>query len=212
MALTGEAALLVTNDVAAEAEAAFDQWYIDEHLPERAAVPGFRRGRRWRALGHGQRDLTLYELATLETMRSAAYLARTAAPTPATRAMMGNFLGMSRSVCRIRDATGAGDGGAAAFLPLPRAHGAGLATALADARGAAGVLSVAWLDCDEAASAGDSVESRLRRVPDSTIELAAWIEATGPEEAGVAARRVAAALGFDKPAGLYRLVAAMALR
>jgi hypothetical protein len=217
MALNSPAVLLVTNDVTPGVEAAFDQWYIDEHLPERAAVPGFRRGRRWRAVTGGPRDLTIYEIDGMEVMRSLGYLARTAAPTPATRAMMGFFIGMTRSVCHVQGAAGAGDGGAAGFLPLPRTvEGGAVDEALARTRQAAGVLAVALLDCDRAASASDSEESRLRRAPDRTIERAIWIEAADQAQAEAALQPALVRLRGTGHAAVelpstYRLVAGMAL-
>jgi hypothetical protein len=47
MPLIGTGVLAIWNDVAPEAEAEFNAWYLEQHLPERLAVPGFRRARRW---------------------------------------------------------------------------------------------------------------------------------------------------------------------
>jgi hypothetical protein len=206
MALTAPAALLVTTDVAAGAEAAFDEWYIREHLPERVGVPGFLRGRRWRCVGEGPRDLILYELEAIAVLGSAPYLARLAEPTPATRQMMPFFRNMSRSACHVAGAAGSGDGGAAVLLPVARAGMADVRGALGGLARQPGVLAVALLDADAAGSRSDTTESRLRAAPDLVIDLAAWIEATEPQHAMAAAARLPHAAG---PAMPYRVVAAM---
>jgi hypothetical protein len=50
-----------------------------------------------------------------------------------------------------------------------------------------GVVARALLRCDVEASRSDSVESRLRKGADQTIETAAWIEAATPERARASA-------------------------
>ena len=46
MALAGDGAILIWNDITDEGCAAFYDWHIAEHIPERVAIPGFLRGRR----------------------------------------------------------------------------------------------------------------------------------------------------------------------
>ncbi len=46
MPLLGQAAMLLSFDIAAEAIAEHDDWHTHEHLPERLAIPGFLRGMR----------------------------------------------------------------------------------------------------------------------------------------------------------------------
>lgn len=67
---------------------AYNSWYSYEHVPERLAVPGFRRCRRFRAHGPGPLTtyLTMYDLTDLSVLTSPAYLERLNNPTPLTRA------------------------------------------------------------------------------------------------------------------------------
>ena len=50
MAGLPSAAMLLSFDIAEEAQREHDDWHSHEHLPERLAIPGFLRGSRWRAL------------------------------------------------------------------------------------------------------------------------------------------------------------------
>src|SRR6201999_3863034 len=45
--LAGEAVVAIWNGIAPEARDAFHDWHINEHMPERVGIPGFRRGRRY---------------------------------------------------------------------------------------------------------------------------------------------------------------------
>ena len=44
--MIGDGILALWNDCEASHEDAYEDWYQGEHLAERLAVPGFRRGRR----------------------------------------------------------------------------------------------------------------------------------------------------------------------
>ena len=46
MTMLTDAILGGWNDVDPAQETAFNDWYVRDHLPDRLAVPGFRRGRR----------------------------------------------------------------------------------------------------------------------------------------------------------------------
>ncbi len=70
MSLLGEGALVIWNDVALGSEQEFDRWHIKEHMPERLAVPGFLRGRRYTADSGHPRYFILYETASVETLGS----------------------------------------------------------------------------------------------------------------------------------------------
>lgn len=199
MTIDSPAVLLVQNDVAPGREAAFDAWYLADHMPDRVGVPGFRRARRWRAIEGGPRDLSLYEIDGTHVMSSASYLARLAAPTEGTRRSMGAFIGMRRSVCAVHGAEGFADGGCAALVPATPPEGTAWVARLLDiaawrAGPEAGIVARALLRRDAGASRSDSVESRLRRTADQTIDAAAWVETSSPEQARTAADAVVAAL------------------
>jgi hypothetical protein len=122
MPLLGEAAMLLSFDVAEAAASEHDQWHTHEHLPERLSIPGFLRGTRWVALQGRPRYLVLYEVEHLATLESAAYLERLNHPSPWTAKMMPHYRGMSRGLCSIVGSSGFGLGHVALltrFKPAP---------------------------------------------------------------------------------------------
>ncbi len=116
MPLLGSAAMLLSFDVEADAIEEHDRWHTHEHLPERLAIPGFRRGTRWLATSAGPRYMVLYEVEGLATLASEAYLARLNSPSPWTRKMMPRYRGMNRGLCAVAGSFGWGQGSAAALL------------------------------------------------------------------------------------------------
>jgi hypothetical protein len=110
-ALLGSAAVLIWNDVAPEGRAQFYEWHDKEHIPERLALPGFRRGRRLRKAGHTPEWLTIYEADDLSALVSQEYLARLNSPTPGTTANLKHFKNTSRAVCRVAHSVGSSTGG-----------------------------------------------------------------------------------------------------
>lgn len=212
MSIESPAVLLVQNDVAPAREDSFDAWYLADHMPDRVATPGFRRARRWRAIEGGPRDLSLYELDRLDTLTSPAYCARLADPTPGTRQHMDAFVGMIRSACRVEHAAGFADGGFAALLPFAAMPPTLLAAPGWQPDPGAGLVACAILRADPGRSLTDTVESRMRTVPDRHIAAAAWIEAASAEQAAAALQAARAACGaaglVTGSAVLLRLVAA----
>jgi hypothetical protein len=116
MPLLGSAAMLLSFDVDAEVVAEHDRWHTHEHLPERLSIPGFRRGTRWVAAEGPPRYMVLYEVDSLATLASPAYLARLNDPTPWTARIMPHYRGMSRGLCAVLGSFGYGQGGVAALL------------------------------------------------------------------------------------------------
>ena len=47
MSLAGTGAVAIWHDIAPEGRAEFYAWHGRQHMPERAAIPGFIRGRRY---------------------------------------------------------------------------------------------------------------------------------------------------------------------
>jgi hypothetical protein len=92
-----EGVLAVWTDIAPELEADFNEWYWREHLPERLAVPGFRRGRRFRALSGAPRYFACYDLEAPAVLESAAYLERLNHPTEWTKRVMKGFRNTTRA-------------------------------------------------------------------------------------------------------------------
>jgi len=100
MALLGRAALAMWWDIAVEVRADFEHWHAHEHFPERLALPGFRRGTRWRS-AEGEGMFVLYELERHATLSSPEYLARLNAPTPWSTRLMPHHRNMVRSQCHV---------------------------------------------------------------------------------------------------------------
>lgn len=108
--------MLLSFDVADEAIEEHDRWHTHEHLPERLSIPSFLRGTRWLASEGGPRYMVLYEVESLDTLASEAYLARLNNPTPWTRSMMPHYRGMQRGLCAVLGSFGFGQGEAAALI------------------------------------------------------------------------------------------------
>ena len=115
-ALLGQAILGVWSDVDPGIEADYNAWYLHEHIPERLAVPGMRRGRRYRAADGSPRYAAFYEAATLDVLTSGAYRAQLANPTEWTQRVMRGVRLMQRGLCTVLADVGQGMGGAATFV------------------------------------------------------------------------------------------------
>jgi hypothetical protein len=105
------AAMLLSFDVVSEARLEHDDWHSHEHLPERLAIPGFRRGSRWTALAGGPAYFVLYEVGELGVLSSPSYMDRLNHPSPWTTKMMPSYRGMRRGLCEIVARAGHGLGG-----------------------------------------------------------------------------------------------------
>lgn len=98
--MSGKGVLAIWNDCVQSEENNYENWYQNEHLPERLGVPGFIRGRRYQSLVSSPRFFTWYEVASPSTLTSESYMARLSDPTPWTQEIMANvFLNASRTVC-----------------------------------------------------------------------------------------------------------------
>jgi len=116
--LLGRGALVIWNDVAPGSENEFDHWHITEHMPERLAVPGFLRGRRYTADADHPRYFTFYETASVETLGSSPYLSRLDAPTPWSRQIFPLWRNAIRTACQVTTSLGQGMGGSLATVEL----------------------------------------------------------------------------------------------
>lgn len=114
--LLGEAALALWGGIDPAREAEFNDWYTHEHLPERIAIPGFLRARRYvesltDPLLAGWRYFTLYEVENAGVLHSPAYLSALDHPTPRTLASLPLFRAMSRMGCAVTHSIARGMGG-----------------------------------------------------------------------------------------------------
>jgi len=125
-ALAGQAFVAIWHDLAPEGLDTFYEWHHREHMPERLAIPGFQRGRRYRRVaGDGQEWFNLYEVDTFDVLVGPDYLARLNAPTPWTRQAVAHFRNVTRGLCRVAGSAGIGQGGTMATLRIVAAEGAG---------------------------------------------------------------------------------------
>lgn len=111
--IRGTGVLAVWNDIADEHEAEYNDWYTNQHLPERVGIQGFLRGRRFRRVSDdpGQRYFTLYETESTATLTSAPYLERLNDPTEWTTRVTPLFLNGVRTACSVTRSLGRGTGG-----------------------------------------------------------------------------------------------------
>jgi len=117
VSLLGAAVVAIWNDVAPEGRDQFYEWHNHEHMPERVGIPGFLRGRRYRAIDAAPAYFTLYEAQSTSALTGPHYLERLNNPTPATRTVIPKyFRNMVRGVCNVRLSAGVGMGGSIVTL------------------------------------------------------------------------------------------------
>ena len=175
--LLGRAAVLIWNDVAPQGREQFYRWHDREHMPERLALPGFRRGRRYSRPGHSPEWLTMYEAADVSALVSTDYLARLNAPTPATVSALEHFRNTSRAVCRVVRSVGSSTGGhvLAMRLNVAAAQSDALCRYMRDeafprAMGCTCVVACHLYAADRSASYVDTAESSTRE-----FDVPAWV-------------------------------------
>jgi hypothetical protein len=106
-------ALLIVNDVDSDADDELNRWYQEEHLPNRLAIPGFRRARRFRAIDGKPTYVAFYECDSVEVLHCNEYRDKVANPTASTRRILPRFRNVLRAACRQTLSIGGGIGGAA---------------------------------------------------------------------------------------------------
>ncbi|MGN6326692.1 hypothetical protein [Pseudolysinimonas sp.] len=98
-----------------------EDWYDFEHLAERVATPGFRRGRRFAVPGGGTGPvdyLTIYETDEVGVLASADYLRRLENPTALTTDAVARFAEYRRAAAVVTVAQGDASGGRVLLLEL----------------------------------------------------------------------------------------------
>ena len=110
MSLLGEGVVAIWNDITPEGKLNFIDWHNREHIPERVAIPGFHRGRRYLARYGNPEYFTLYEARDTRVLVDAPYLERLNNPTPWTKSSTAHFRNTLRGVCSKVYSTGTGEG------------------------------------------------------------------------------------------------------
>lgn len=219
MSLAGLGAVCIWHDLAPEATDEFYQWHNREHMPERVAIPGFLRGRRYIAVAGAPTYFNLYEAESAEVLGGSGYLDRLNAPTEWTRRVVPSFRRVSRSICRVAYSEGVGQGGfmLTQRFELAAADRAGtvatlrtrLLPPLAERKGIAGVhLCLA----DEAISRIETAEKKARAdataVPGCIVLIEGTSEADVRDAGETLAASVRALLGASSPSidtSIYQL-------
>lgn len=117
--------LMTSMDIDATHERDFNAWYDREHLVERVAIEGFLEARRYVAVDAAPKYLGLYSTATFDALDSDAYRTALANQTVWSKANIGRFHNMLRSVARITASRGVGRGAALGLVRIrPSTEGA----------------------------------------------------------------------------------------
>ncbi|KAA2235638.1 DUF4286 family protein [Salinarimonas soli] len=185
--LQGRGALLVWSGVVPESEADYNMWHSREHMPERLAVPGFRRGRRGIAVYEappGQKYLMMYEADDAAVFVSAPYLGRLNDPTPWTQRVLSAYVEPSRTVCSVVASTGRGVGGWLGTLQVSKSDVTGLrrwaqGTWMDDVLARDGLLGAHALEGDRTLGQQPTAEKAFRESRgdrDRTVDFALLIE------------------------------------
>ncbi|KAI2486573.1 hypothetical protein Ptr902_00706 [Pyrenophora tritici-repentis] len=98
----GELILWGSVDPALVDEEALNDWWTNEHLPERLRLPGFQLARRYRGFEpkHGQHEyLALYEVSSVQDLASTEYMHALNHPTDRTVQFMPCLAKMNRFAC-----------------------------------------------------------------------------------------------------------------
>jgi len=97
MAAQGQGLLAVWMDIPAAVEEDFNRWYDEEHLAERAGIPGFLNARRYRALQGAPKYIALYDTVDARVLQSDPYLKVANNPTPWTQRLRPHFQNFVRN-------------------------------------------------------------------------------------------------------------------
>lgn len=183
---TGALALWIDVDPALDRET--DAWYIEEHMPERIDIGGYRRARRYQALEGTPRYLTLFEADTPDALASEGYLRLVGKISEQSKRIRAGFSNVARNTFRVRATHGRGLGAVAASLRLrpdagkdPAAAHAWLEERLRGAMARHAVVGAHSLQAaPEVRERMDAV--RVTGVGDARVDHLVLIEATRPED------------------------------
>ena len=93
-------------------EQALNDWWTNEHIPERLSVPGFLRTRRYYTADPDNdmsQYMVCYEVESLDTLTSPAYMSALNSPTAGTTKFLQARVTMNRYACRVLHSAVRGD-------------------------------------------------------------------------------------------------------
>jgi hypothetical protein len=187
MALLGQAVLAIWNGIENDAESEFLNWHVHEHIPERVALPGFQRGRRYVAVDGHPKFFNFYEANLTSDFASKDYQEALNSPSVWTSAVVRNFSDTSRTVCEVVKSLGQGEGVFVEAIQLSQADmGEDLLTKLvADTLPALsnmhGVVGVHLLKGQDNLGRQATAETKLRNGPDAKADIILLLELTNIE-------------------------------
>lgn len=204
--LSGHGVVAIWNGITEEGRADFYAWHIHEHMPERVGIPGFRRGRRYRAIDKATHPefFTLYEVDTFEVLQGQDYGNRLNAPTPWTKRATAHFRDTSRGLARVLSSAGSGPGGVMATVRfrVEKNDGdmaAALAGAMAQIVSLPAVVGAHLCRADDGASGVKTAESKGRSDIQAPPNWFVLIEACVVEALDEPLSRVLAVAGVINP-------------
>jgi hypothetical protein len=213
MSLAGTGAIAIWHDLLPEAKSDFYEWHNREHMPERVAIPGFRRGRRYVAISGTPEFFNLYEADTPEVLGGRDYLDRLNAPTPWTQRVVPSFRNVARSICRVAFSGGVGSGGVmqTVCFDVDAAHRAFAVAALTaqilpPLALRVGIAGVHLCLADEAASNVETAEKAARANRTLVPRWIVLIEGIGSDEVQAAAAELVPALQHHHAHGIETAV------
>jgi hypothetical protein len=110
MSLLGRGVVAIWHGLKDEGRRGFYEWHNSEHMPERAGIRGFVRGRRYHDRQQPGELFTLYETLDTDVLTSPEYLQRLNAPTPWTVESIRAFTNLSRALAEVAFTRATGDG------------------------------------------------------------------------------------------------------
>jgi hypothetical protein len=216
-ALMGTGALALWIDVDPALDSETDAWYIDEHMPERIDIGGYRRARRFRALEGRPQYLTLFEADTPDALASQGYLSLVGKISDQSKRIRAGFSNVVRNTFHVRATHGRGLGAVMASLRLrldaDDSAGQAAARAWMEAQLRAAIAEHAivgahWLEAaPDVRARMDAV--RVTGVADGKADHVMLIEATRPDDLralrpGLLSTQALAQAGWTEEAyGLY---------
>lgn len=221
MAIAGNGCFVCWYDLKPGHEAEHDFWHTHEHMIERVAIPGFRRGARYRSLTGSPRTCVIYQGDTVATFGSPVYMERLNTPTPWTSRVQPHFIGMNRTLSTVAGSFGHGVGGILLTMQISAASSAGadeklrrwlVDEALPALAARAGLCGAHLLIADKGISNRQTAETKLRGAADQVADWIVLVEgydqaAVEMAHAELAGDQGLAANGANsaRTAGLYRL-------
>ncbi len=183
--LAGEAVVAIWNGIEPDAREQFHDWHVNEHMPERVGIPGFRRGRRYIAADAATHPefFTLYEADTMQVLQGVDYANRLNDPTPATKAVTARFTDTFRALSRVLVSHGPGMGGALLTIRFDcdEPHLIAVRALVRAAAQAQRVTGAHLCQGDPAASLVRTTETKDRTDIQPPPSCFALVEATDPE-------------------------------